>query len=110
MSRTPPTPCFYRQENARLYAGSEELMTDPIASPLHATRAALAHLPPLQIHVGLSEVLVSENVLFATRAPRHAKKRCDGPGARSSGRSSTARPEHRRTSLAATGGAGPIEV
>ena len=54
-------------ENARLYAGSEELMTDPIASPLHATRAALAHLPPIQIHVGLSEVLVSENVLFATR-------------------------------------------
>ena len=54
-------------ENGRLYAGDPTLTTDPIASPTHAEASTLSRMPPLQIHIGLSEVLVAENVIFATR-------------------------------------------
>ena len=40
----------------RTRGGDATMMTDPIASPAHALPAALGRLPPLQIHVGLSEV------------------------------------------------------
>lgn len=54
-------------QNGELYAGDAAMTTDPIASPTHALAETLAKMPPVQIHVGLSEVLVSENVIFATK-------------------------------------------
>jgi acetyl esterase/lipase len=50
--------------NAALFLGSAQA-TDPRASPLYAQ---LLGLPPLQIHVGTSEVLLDDSVRYARRA------------------------------------------
>ena len=68
MSRSRATRTLAKAyADGRTYAGSAAMIRDPIASPMMATEATLANMPPLQIHVGLSEVLVSESVIFATK-------------------------------------------
>lgn len=53
--------------NGETYVGNPALVHDPLASPMSATRAHLANMVPLQLHVGLGEVLAAENAIFATK-------------------------------------------
>jgi len=53
--------------NGEMYAGSAALTRDPVASPMRALGSTLAKMPPVQIHIGLGELLISENVIFATK-------------------------------------------
>ena len=50
-----------------VYAGSAAMAQDPVASPMKALPSTLARLPPVQVHVGVGEVLASENVIFASK-------------------------------------------
>ncbi len=52
----------------RNYAGSEELITYPLVSPLYAEEAALKKLPPVLIQVGTSEILEDDSKRFAAKA------------------------------------------
>ncbi len=52
---------------ARNYLGKEGAATDPRASPLMASSARLAALPPLLLQVGERETVASDSELFADR-------------------------------------------
>jgi monoterpene epsilon-lactone hydrolase len=52
---------------ARNYLGKEQSPSEPLASPIMASDEALATLPPLLLHVGERETLVSDSEDFASR-------------------------------------------
>ena len=63
----PHTLATSYADNGQTYAGSAAMTRDPIANAMMASETTLANMPPLQIHVGLSEVLVSESAIFSTK-------------------------------------------
>lgn len=56
-SGTPAASKASFQDNAHKYTGAGLALTHPVASPSFAPRHVLRHLPPVQIHVGMPEVL-----------------------------------------------------
>eukprot|EP00747_Dinoflagellata_sp_TGD_P085846 gnl/TRDRNA2_/TRDRNA2_163041_c0_seq1.p1 gnl/TRDRNA2_/TRDRNA2_163041_c0~~gnl/TRDRNA2_/TRDRNA2_163041_c0_seq1.p1 ORF type:complete len:548 (-),score=63.51 gnl/TRDRNA2_/TRDRNA2_163041_c0_seq1:370-1893(-) len=58
--------------NAQEYvAGDQELLTDPIASPLYAEMESWKGVPPLYFAVGGSESIQGDSVLLAQRMAHH---------------------------------------
>jgi len=53
-----------------LVAGAERLLRDPVASPLYASNAQLALLPPLYFAVAGAELRLGDTVILAQRAAR----------------------------------------
>ena len=51
--------------NGETYAGSAKMMLDPFVA--NASGSDTLQNAPVQIHVGLGEVLIAENVIFATK-------------------------------------------
>merc|ERR1719361_2366092 len=49
-------------------AGNQSLLSDPVASPFHATPDLLRGLPPLLMVVSGTETLASDSILFAGKA------------------------------------------
>ena len=68
---------------ARNYLGTEGDPRDPLASPLYATDAQLASLPPLLLQVGDRETVLSDSEAFAAQGrarPAAEPNARPGPG------------------------------
>eukprot|EP00425_Heterocapsa_triquetra_P012951 CAMPEP_0195155332 /NCGR_PEP_ID=MMETSP0448-20130528/184107_1 /TAXON_ID=66468 /ORGANISM="Heterocapsa triquestra, Strain CCMP 448" /LENGTH=570 /DNA_ID=CAMNT_0040194119 /DNA_START=49 /DNA_END=1758 /DNA_ORIENTATION=+ len=65
---TPAKIVADSRENALEYLGSEEKLSDPVASPFHAGAKLLRGLPPLMFVVASNELIMGDTVVAAQNA------------------------------------------
>lgn len=66
-SLDPVLPVEMMDPVAAIYVKNQDLLIDPLVSPIYASKKQLEDFPPLLIHVGECEILMDDSIRFAEK-------------------------------------------